>query len=546
MSPTSTLEPSLLMNTSRSRLLAFVAALLLMVGFSPTVSAAAAAYPYAAPQHVSVVSASRSALALKWDAIPGAVRYKVSYSTSSKMKKAKSKTTTKPSMDITKLAAKKTYYVTVQVVTAKGKAQSPASTKLKVKTKSKGSTYTHLAPIGLSTTKVSADSVSLKWASRGKGLRYRVALSTSKSFSGASYYYINGTSTTVTNLIDGAAYYARVRVVSKTINAILGDESASIQFSTPGLPVTPGPATVTVASYNVGSKSDTKGGTWATRRSAVVSTILSQRPDVIGLQEASQGKLGGKDLSQAEDLVNRLGKPYALANTARYNCANPTSPHKCAAQYQGAANSQKIAYNAQTLTLLQQGSKKTSSSKTKMTEQRYVEWAIFRHKETGKQFFFANVHLDPGKTSKVVAMQKKQLQQILDVINAKNPTQLPTYVVGDFNSHKWIDPANAPYDLMVRAGYVDPLGNTHKSTKEAPGAIVEKRINTEYSSINSWQRVAPKKSEWVNGIYIDYIWTSKGIEVPEWETVVKVDKSGKFIGQIPSDHNMLRATTVLR
>ncbi|MGC4153913.1 MAG: fibronectin type III domain-containing protein [Propionicimonas sp.] len=522
-----------------------MAAALLTFGLLPAASAAAATYPHAAPQRVSAVSTSRSAIALKWEPVPGAVKYKVSYSTSSTMKKAKSKTTTKPSLDLTKLKAKKTYYVTVRVISAGGKAQSPVSKKLKVKTRSKSSAYSYLAPAGLTVTKVSADSASLKWASRGKGLRYRVAVSTSASFAEASYVYVNGTSTTIRNLIDGAAYHVRVRVVSKTINAILGDESTPAQFSTPGLRVTGGPATVTVASYNVGSQSKKEGGSWADRRSAVVSTVLSQRPDVIGFQEASQGKLGSKDLSQAEDLVNRLGKPYALANTARYNCKNPTSPHKCVAQYQGAANSQKIAYNTQTLTLLQQGSKKTDSAKTKMTEHRYVEWAIFRHKATGKKFLFVNVHLDPGTTSKARAMREKQLKQILGLIEAKNSIQLPTYVVGDFNSHKWTEPANVPYDMMVRAGYVDPLGNSYRSMKEAPGAIVQKRINTVYSSINKWERAAPANPDWVNGTYIDYIWTSAGIEVPEWETVVKIDKSGKLVGRIPSDHNMLRATTVL-
>ena len=533
------------MSTPRSRVCAVLVAVLLMAGLLPTGSAHADTYPYSAPSGVAATSTSRNAIALAWEPIPGAVRYKVSYSTSSTMKKAKTKTTTSPSVEITKLKAKKNYYVTVQAVTAANKAQSPASKKLKVKTKSKSSANTHLAPVRLAVGKTTAETVSLSWASRGKSLRYRVSLSTSKSFSQAKYYYVNGTSTTIKNLIDGVTYYARVGVVSKSINSSLGDESASVSFGTPALPVTDAPATIEVASYNVGSQSVSKGGSWTARRQAVVNTVLSQKPDVIGFQEASQGKLGGKDLSQAEDLVNRLGSPYALANTARYNCKNATSPHKCVSQYQGAANSQKIVYNTTKLTLLDQGSKRTSSSKTKMTEYRYVEWAIFRHKETGKKFFFVNVHLDPGKTASVIAMQKKQTREILDVIEDKNPG-LPAYVVGDFNSHKWTDPSNAPYDLMVKAGYVDPLGNTYKSTKEAPEAIVKKRINTEYSSINNWERTAPVKPTWINGIYLDYIWVTEDINVPEWETVVDVDSSGKFKGQIPSDHNMVRATTVLR
>ena len=68
--------------------------------------------------------------------------------------------------------------------------------------------------------------------------------------------------------------------------------------------------------------------------------------------------------------------------------------------------------------------------------------------------------------------------------------------------------------------------------------------NTQYASHNAWKRVAPKKP-WLNGLYIDYIWTSQGIRVPEWETVVNVDSNGNFVGVIPSDHNMLRATTVI-
>ncbi|HMS37243.1 MAG TPA: endonuclease/exonuclease/phosphatase family protein, partial [Arachnia sp.] len=291
---------------------------------------------------------------------------------------------------------------------------------------------------------------------------------------------------------------------------------------------------------------------------------LGQQPDVIGLQEVSQGKLGETasagqpNLSQAEDLVDLLGEPYWMANEARYNCANPASPYKCKAKDQGAANSQKIVYNSKTVKLLKQGSKKTTSAKTKMEQYRYVEWAIFRHKKTGKQFFFANVHLDPGKDAKTIKIRATQMKEILALITAKNPNKLPAYVVGDFNSHKWTDGGNKPYETLIKAGYVDPLGNTWMSMRdETTGATVEKRINTQSSSHNDWDRVAAVKptgwtaasseKPWLNGIYIDYIWTSKGIEVPEWETVVDVDKkTGRFKGTIPSDHNMLRATTIIR
>ena len=545
------------------RLVAVLAGLVLLLGLVPTGSARATgdpveppqtslasqapdAYqppqPPQAPQSVKAVSISRSGIALTWGAVTGAARYQVSYSTSSKMTSAKRVTVTSPAVDLKSLKAKKAYYITVRAISSAGLV-GPVSSRLKVTTKSSSKSYTYLAPAGLVATTVSTDRLTVSWNSRGKGLRYRVAISTSSSFSNAEYHYVTGTSKTITKLLDGTTYYVRARVVSSS-NKTRSVESPAIAVRTVAIPVT-GVGDITVASYNVATKSITTGGTWEKRRGAVVETILSQSPDVIGLQEASQGKLSGLDLSQAEDLVNRLGAPYALANTARYNCKNPKSPHKCSSKYQGASNSQKIAYRTDKLTLVQHGSKRISSSKTKMTEHRYVEWAVFRDKASGRKFFFVNVHLDPGKTSKARSMRKKQVSQILDVIKAKNPTKLPTYVVGDFNSHKWSEPSNGVYDQMVKAGYRDPLGNTYKSTKTAPGAFVERRKNTHFSSFNYFDRVAPAKPEWINGIYLDYIWTSSGIAVPEWETVVKVDSQGRFIGQIPSDHNMLRARTRL-
>ncbi len=533
---------------SRPRVWAhLIGALALIVALLPPQPAAAAT---TTPKSLTVVSTSRNAVGLSWGSVSGATAYTVKYATASSMKGAKSKTSKKPALELTKLKAKTTYYITVTAVSKKGK--SKASKMLKVKTRSTSASYTYLAPVGLKATATTAASTKLSWKSRGSGLRYRVTIATKSDFSNAKHYYVKGTSTTVKELKGGTTYYARVRVVTSK-KAARSVHSPKIKVGTGVAAAGGGPATIRVASYNVGSETvDAGTHPWSKRRSAVVTAVLRQNPDVIGFQEASQGKLGKTgsanqpDLSQAEDLVKRLGTPYKLANKARYNCENPKSPYKCVAKYQGAANSQKIVYNSTTLKLVKQGSKKTSSKKTKMEQYRYVEWAILRHKATGTEFFFVNVHLDPGKDKKSTDIRAKQMTQILDVVEAKNPKDLPTYIVGDFNSHKWTDGGNKPYDAMRKAGYVDPLGNTYLSTKTTSGATVKKRINTQYSSHNAWNRTAPKKP-WINGIYLDYIWTSKGIEVPEWETVVDVDKkTGTFKGTIPSDHNMLRATTIIR
>ncbi|MCA0251229.1 MAG: fibronectin type III domain-containing protein [Actinobacteria bacterium] len=131
--------------------------------------AAAAAAP-AAPTGLTLVSASKNALAVAWTPVPDAISYQVEYSTAKSMKSAKSKTSTQPYVEITKLKAKKTYYVRVTAKTARG--QTPASSKLKVKTKKKSTAATYLAPTGLKAGEPASESVKLSWKSRASGLRY--------------------------------------------------------------------------------------------------------------------------------------------------------------------------------------------------------------------------------------------------------------------------------------------------------------------------------------------------------------------------------------
>ena len=116
--------------------------------------------------------------------------------------------------------------------------------------------------------------------------------------------------------------------------------------------------------------------------------------------------------------------------------------------------------------------------------------------------------------------------------------------VGDYASTKWEKWGNAPYDLMQDAGYLDPLGNAYRSQNSAPGAFVEKRINTSYASLNMYKRKARNFAGDVNGSNTDYIFVTR-MRVAEYEVVVRVDSSGRFVGVIPSDHNLLRATVYL-
>ena len=79
------------------------------------------------------------------------------------------------------------------------------------------------------------------------------------------------------------------------------------------------------------------------------------------------------------------------------------------------------------------------------------------HKDTGRQFFFADTHLeyhkDAAGSSDYYDLRVAQAKEAVELIQAKN-RGLPSYFVGDFNSHKWTVPSNGPYDVMTAAKFV--------------------------------------------------------------------------------------------
>ncbi|WP_268753686.1 endonuclease/exonuclease/phosphatase family protein, partial [Arthrobacter sp. Leaf234] len=345
-------------------------------------------------------------------------------------------------------------------------------------------------------------------------------------------------------------YYFRVSAISADGTTSLSPYSTAITAKTTArTALAPVANPLRVASYNVKCANCFAGDPnelpWSDRRSAVVSSIKSQLPDVLGVQEASQGWLkddsrpGG--ISQFEDLAERLvasGAPYKLTNTKRNNCVNHATPTNCVYQYQGASQGTKLLFNTNTVELVTEGSLALPSLSGE-DNGRYVAWGTFRQKSTGKKFFVANAHLQPGGGAEYQTLRDQQTKSVLAEIKLRNTENLPVLITGDLNSHKWTDPANVPYDVLTAAGYVDPLGNTYATDQPSSGATAESRIGTFYDSFNAFNRLANARNDSGNGTYLDYIFTSK-MRVAEWETVVNVDAYGNFVGVIPSDHNMIR------
>ena len=500
----------------------------LIFGPAPNSQAALPAAPPGSAPHGIVTSTRPTVALVAWQPVPGSSSYLVEVAVRADMVDADRRTVNQSLAVLSGLSPATRYYVRVTALD-EGGAAGPASSPVTV------TTDDPVLPFAAPVPEVnSPDSTTLTatWTDPGPGLDYQTQFAEdSAKLAAAETGRTSEPSAVWDGLAPDSAYYLRIRAVHP-------DGRPASDWSTVAKVRTSNQAPLRVASFNV--KCETCGGvSWSSRRGAVVSAVRSQDPDVIGIQEASQGWLSGARISQFEDLANRLGASYTLANAKRNNCVKHWTPSGCRYRDQGASQGTRIIYNSARLELLAQGSRRLLEASSGAND-RYVAWAILRQRSTGKRFFFADTHLEPNAS---FAARNKQTRQVLATIAAHNPDRLPTVVVGDFNSHKWTKPSNGPYDIMRSAGFVDPLGNTYRSTTRAAVGAVERRINTRFSSYNDYQRQAPRFG-YTNGTYLDYIFTTP-MRVSEWETVVRVDSRGRFVGVIPSDHNMIRATVWL-
>jgi len=412
---------------------------------------------------------------------------------------------------------------------------------------------TYSAPTSLTAkpSAVGADTIALTWSFRGSGLRYRVQYSTSKKMTAAKSVVVPGPSAAVSGLRARTTYYFRVRIIGPS--GASASKYSKIVHSRTATPADPGAKPLEVASFNVRNGTlDSGAHSWANRRTAVADAIKSRDIDVVGLQEAEYTRIDvdGRSVHQYEDILDLLGGSYRITSglSVADGCGDATQSDNSACSGNtsaapGYSAGIRIIYNSATVTLVKRGSVRLTDDSTP----RFAVWAIMTQKSTGRSFFFITAHLDdkykddPGLV--YFNLRRTQANQVLDAISANNPG-LPVVLTGDMNSHKWRDPANAPYDIYRSAGLVDPLGNTYKS-RSAVKPTTEVRIHTEYDSWNDFQ-AKPDEHGWINGINVDYIMVSGSVRTLEYETVVNVNPAtGSVIGTVPSDHNMLRASVLI-
>ena len=482
-----------------------------LAGLLPAAPATADPQQLAAPATVTVSQRSTMAV-VAWPPVVGAAGYAIDYDTSPGFVTARNLTSPGTLAVLTGLDPSTSYYVRVAAVdgaTSTIGHWAPAST---FATRSRE--YS-LPPPVLTASSDTSTSLTVAWKKVGSDLDYEVALGKDATTVSSTQQVAKGLSASFRKLDKTTKYYLSARALDAAGNPVTA-WSAPMAYSTPeSLPLR-------IGSYNIMCENCSKGkATWAKRRGPLVASIKAQDLDVLGVQEASIGRIPGGG-SQYMDLINRLGSSYKLTEYGR-----GTSPDV------------RIIYNAERVRLVDQG----VVALPRGASRRFLAWAILEQKSTGKTFFYTSTHLEPKDGRKAWNTRKRQTQAIV-AATRRLSRNLPVISVGDYASTKWEKWGNAPYDVMQAAGYRDPLGNAFRSRDSAPGAFVEKRINTTYSSYNMYKRSGRNFAGDLHGSHNDYIFTSE-MRVSEYEVVVKVDGSGRLTGVIPSDHNMLRATVYL-
>lgn len=210
-------------NTRRTLAAASVVMLAALVAAPP--AGAATAAPTAAvtvrlagalapsPSGLKGVTQSTSSIALSWNAVAGAPRYRIQLSTSANMKSPAYFESAVPSIEFKDLTAGKNYYARVRAITVHGGELTSYSKVITLKT-APAPVVVLKAPADLKAVHQSDTSIKAAWTAVAGAPRYRIQLSTSPSMKYPSYFESATPEVEFTGLKPGTRYYTKVRAIT--------------------------------------------------------------------------------------------------------------------------------------------------------------------------------------------------------------------------------------------------------------------------------------------------------------------------------------------
>jgi Predicted extracellular nuclease len=473
---------------------------LLALALALTGCTSAARTELAAPADVQV-SARSDAAAVSWTppADASSAGFRVELSTDESFTAPTATTSQVPSVALGSLQPDTTYFLRVFTL---GTDSAPGRPSTVVRFTTPARAFAMPAPVP-ELSSATSTSIDVAWKVQGDGLRYEVQLATDAAFAAATSATVADAEHRFAELSADVVYRVRVRTLS-------GHGQPLSPWSDP---VTGSPAKelpLRVGNFNVDGASTS---TWAKRRPVVISLIASQDLDVLGLQEAGYKK--GK--TQFAQITSGLGPQWRVTEAGRYTTSTT-----------------RLAYNSERVRLVRNGHVRLTRDSA-FGNRRFIVWAEFEQLSTGKHFLYLTSHLIYQRGGKANSARTAQAKQIIALARTLGSATLPTIVSADFNTHAKRTSGNGVYRAFLDSGYADPLARTGEL------GTAEQRVRANLEPYNGSNRKANMS---YSTTLIDHIFITP-MRVEEWETVARLDNANRFVGTIPSDHAMLRATVYL-
>ncbi|HEX8507941.1 MAG TPA: endonuclease/exonuclease/phosphatase family protein [Propionibacteriaceae bacterium] len=378
-------------------------------------------------------------------------------------------------------------------------------------------------PVGLR-ARSSTGGTYLSWTNGG-ALGYRIAQSTDPTMSAERVNYTTTSRAlqfTPYGLRRGTRYYFRIAAANSATRSPYGALVSVVVLSRE--------LRVRVQTYNV-LASNTAGllqgdgplATWGQRRAGVARLIRAAAPDVVGLQEGN-GWVGTPEgyggTRQVDDLQRLIADPYGKPV---YNLARTEVPPT---EHRYLRTGRYILYKKSAyLTSGAGGYWDIGSSGAP----RHAAHQVLQHRTTGAKFLFVSAHLSYlGGAAGDTQRQSETESLVRQASEYAAYRNVPIIYVGDFNSHEGSNHVfDGPGIAFRAAAASDAL------------EVAQVRTNAQYNSANQNFRTPP-----ASGRSIDHVYAPPGVALRTWQLGLELTY-GRFVGDIPSDHNPLSVDAVI-
>lgn len=317
-------------------------------------------------------------------------------------------------------------------------------------------------------------------------------------------------------LAKGRTYYFRVRAINQGTPSAYSS-AVSMTVRTSEQPVRA--MTFNILHLSADGTSEPGGviAPWSQRRPAAATLIKSVDPDVIGVQEANDWVGSEPGTRQVDSLNSALRAIGATYNVAATEIRYPNSGWHRYGNYILYKPSVYQAYAA--------------GGHWDIGDNRWAAYQPLQRLSTGARFLFVSTHLIAGRGYNIDLQRQYQTERLLEQATAKAAALgVPVIYAGDFNSNPLTKqhPLDGP-GVVIRAAHINDAR-----------LIAQSHHYERYDSMNEYLRTPMRYF-----IYIDYLFAPPGVATSSWGTALRLS-GGKWVGTIPSDHDPVYATMIVR